>query len=270
MDRLFAASRYKASDSEADYLNAAFSRDGYEAFIEALLAAERVQARDFESQDLFSACQPIEEVARSGRDALRFGALKPVGLQDPATGRRPWAAVQLRAENRERTAYNLVGFQTNLTFSAQEQVFRMIPGLAKARFARYGVMHRNTFIDCPHVLGRNLELPTRPHLRFAGQITGTEGYTEAIASGLFAALSAFAQLSGLPAPTLPGTSAFGALLAYATSPDTAGYQPMHVNYGIMPPLDRRLRSKQDRYRAYSDRAIAATRRFIEQRSELFA
>lgn len=268
-DVLFRQSRY-ADDAEAgDYLNAPFNKEEYEHFIDELLGADRVVARDFETKDLFQACQPVEEVARSGRDAPRFGALKPVGLIDPRTGHRPWAAVQLRAENREQSAYNLVGFQTNLTFGEQKRVFRMIPGLENAEFFRYGVMHRNTFIDAPHVLDETFAIPGTS-IRLAGQITGTEGYVEAIASGLLAALNTFADLQGLTRVHLPQTSAFGALVAYATNPNTTDYQPMHVNFGLVPVLeDGKRRSKRDRYRAYSIRAQHDLSKYLAERPELF-
>jgi methylenetetrahydrofolate--tRNA-(uracil-5-)-methyltransferase len=264
MKKIFAQSRY--DNGTPDYLNAPMNNLQYNAFIEALLGARRVQLKDFERRELFAACQPLEEVARTGNDALRFGALKPVGLIDPMTGRRPWAAVQLRAENASRTAYNLVGFQTNLTFPEQERVFRMIPGLEQVRFERFGVMHRNTFIDTPHVLGKNLQLPMLPHIRFAGQITGTEGYAEAIASGLFASLAAYAALLNTEMPTLPEESVFGALLAYATNAETLDYQPMHVNFGIVPPVMGKLK-KRERYCAYSERALQATKVFVQKCKE---
>ena len=266
---VFAQSRY-GEEGGGDYLNAPFTRGEYDAFIDELIRADRVMLRDFERGDLFQACQPAEEVARSGRDAIRFGAMKPVGLTDPRTGRRPWAAVQLRAENAACTAYNLVGFQTNLTFGEQKRVFRMIPGLERAEFFRFGVMHRNTFVDAPHVLDRTFAVPgTR--VRLAGQITGTEGYTEAIASGLLAALNTYADLNGLEAAVLPATGAFGSLAAYATNPATQGYQPMHVNFGIVPPLDGpRIRNKRERYAAYAQRALTDLDRFMDRRADLFS
>jgi len=205
LERLHAQSRY--GKGGADYLNSFMDRSAYDRFIDALLDADRVIAREFENNELFNACQPVEQVARSGHDALRFGALKPVGLVDPAIGHRPWAAVQLRAENAERGAYNLVGFQTNLTFPAQDRVFRMIPGLEHAEFSRYGVMHRNTFIDAPHVLDGGFALPAEPRVHFAGQVTGTEGYLEAVASGLLAALSVYARLEGPKSPYARNTIA---------------------------------------------------------------
>jgi len=253
----------------ADYLNAPFGQAGYELFISELTKAERVIKRDFERKELFRACQPVEEVARTGLDALRFGPLRPVGLTDPATGRRPWAVVQLRTENHARSSYNLVGFQTNLTFSEQQRVFRMIPGLQQAEFVRYGVMHRNTFINAPLALGPYFELPSRPDILFAGQLTGTEGYVEAIASGLLAALNAYAQICGTEPVVLPPETCFGALVAYATNPATKDYQPMHVNFGIMPPLDIPVRKKELRHAAFAERSKEMIERFVAQRSDLY-
>ncbi len=265
---VFAQSRYDKGGS-ADYLNAPMNREEYEAFVSELVAADRVIEKDFERRELFAACQPVEEVARTGLDALSHGALKPVGLTDPRTGKRPWAAVQLRAENAAGTAYNLVGFQTNLRFGEQERVFRMIPGLEHAEFSRYGVMHRNTFVDCPHVLTDTLALPKRPDIHLAGQLTGTEGYMEAVASGLFAALCVYAELNGYPAPKLPHDSLFGCLLDYATDSETQGYQPMHVNYGIIDPIVPKIRNKSERKAAYASRAHKAIDAFVEKRSDLF-
>ena len=264
---LFTQSRYGEA-GEGDYLNAPFTREEYDAFIDALVGAERVVLKDFERRELFQACQPAEEVARTGHDALRFGAMKPVGLTDPRSGRRPWAALQLRAENADRTAYNLVGFQTNLTFGEQKRVFRMVPGLEGAEFFRYGVMHRNTFVDAPHVLDRTFRVPGT-QVRLAGQITGTEGYVEAMASGLLAALNTYADLVGAPAVELPRTTAFGALAAYATDPATEGYQPMHVNFGLVPPLeDGRRRKKRERYAAYAARAQEDMAEYLASRADL--
>ena len=277
-DVLFRQSRYEDASNEAgeaqgDYLNAPFTKEEYERFIDELLAAERVIARDFESGDLFQACQPIEEIARSGRDAPRFGPLKPVGLTDPRTGRRPWAALQLRAEDAEGSCYNLVGFQTNLKFSEQKRVFSLIPGLASAEFARYGVMHRNTFIDAPRVLDASLRVvsPSVEELGIpvfvAGQLGGTEGYCEAIRSGLHVAISVAAFLRGIATPQLPRATAFGALLAYATNPDTVDYQPMHVNFGIMPPFDPPVRNKKERYAAYAARGEEALGEYLQALGE---
>ena len=262
MDVLFRQSRYE-QDAPGDYLNAPFDKESYDAFIAELVAADRVIKRDFETKDLFQACQPIEEIARKGADAPRFGTCKPVGLTDPATGRRPWAAVQLRAENAQGTAYNLVGFQTNLTFGEQKRVFRMIPGLQNAEFARYGVMHRNTFIQAPRLLDRDLRLRgVDAPVYVAGQLSGTEGYCEAIASGLMCALFVYAQLQGMQAPLLPVETAFGALLDYATDPATRDYQPMHVNFGILKPLDQHIRNKGMRYAAYAERGSRAMEGYV--------
>lgn len=262
MDVLFRQSRYE-QDAPGDYLNAPFDKESYDAFIAQLVAADRVIKRDFETKDLFQACQPIEEIARKGADAPRFGTCKPVGLTDPATGRRPWAAVQLRAENAQGTAYNLVGFQTNLTFGEQKRVFRMIPGLQNAEFARYGVMHRNTFIQAPRLLDRDLRLRgVEAPVYVAGQLSGTEGYCEAIASGLMCALFVYAQLQGMQAPLLPVETAFGALLDYATDPATQDYQPMHVNFGILKPFDQHIRNKGMRYAAYAERGSRAMEGYV--------
>ena len=264
-DVVFSQSRYE--EGAGDYLNCPMNKGEYEAFIDALLGAERVIARDFEQKDLFCACQPVEEVARTGRDAIRFGALKPVGLTDPRTGHRPWTAVQLRAENASAAAYNLVGFQTNLTWPEQRRVFRMIPGLQNAEFLRYGVMHRNSFVDSPHVLDRTFKIPgTRA--RLAGQICGTEGYVEAIASGLLAALNTYAELKGAPEVRLPLTGSLGSLADYATDPNTRDYQPMHVNFGIYPPLAEHVRDKAKRRQAYADRAAADLESYLAARGDL--
>ena len=228
---------------------------------------------DFETRELFQACQPIEEIARAGRDAPRFGTLKPVGLTDPRTGRRPWAALQLRAEDAHGASYNLVGFQTNLTFPEQRRVFRMIPGLKEAEFARYGVMHRNTFIDAPRLLDRRNRLVTPQAdalgvpVYVAGQLAGTEGYCEAIRSGLHVALAVTADLAGIALPELPTETVFGALLAYATDPATKDYQPMHVNFGLMAPLSPPVRNKRARYQAYADRANEALAGYKEALAE---
>ena len=261
----FAQSRYDKGGG-ADYLNCPMDQEQYEAFIAALTSAARVTAKEFESTDLFRACQPAEEVARRGLDAPRFGAMKPVGLTDPRTGRRPWAVVQLRPENRAHTAYNLVGFQTNLTFSEQARVFRMIPGLESAEFLRYGVMHRNTFVDAPRLLTPDLAVRTCPRVRIAGQLCGTEGYLEAAASGLVAALG-FATADASPL-RLPPETALGALIGYATDPESRPYQPMHVNMGLMPPLAPPVRGKRERYAAYAGRASSAMSGWLASRPGL--
>ncbi len=266
-DVVFSQSRYE--QGQGDYLNCPMDQKSYERFHAELVGARRVVLRDFEQADLFCACQPVEEVARKGVDTLRFGALKPVGLVDPRTGRRPWAVVQLRPENASCTAYNLVGFQTNLTWGEQERVFRMIPGLERADFFRYGVMHRNSFVDAPRVLDTSLAVPGT-QVRLAGQITGTEGYVEAIASGLLAALNTYADLTGAEHVSLPATTAFGSLVAYATDPATEPYQPMHVNFGLLPPLGGKRLRKRERYAAYARRAVDDLDAYVSARTELFA
>ena len=266
-DIVFSQSRYDKG-SGADYLNCPLNHDEYERLVFELTHARRTIDHDFEQRDLFCACQPVEEVARLGQDTLRFGALKPVGLRDPRTGERPYAAVQLRAETATHASFNLVGFQTNLTWPEQKRVFSLIPGLGNAEFLRYGVMHRNTFVDSPRVLDGSFAIPDT-QIRLAGQISGTEGYVEAMASGLFAALNTFAELSGLAYPKLPPTGAFGSLVAYATNPDTYPYQPQHVNYGLFPELTRYIRNKGERRAALAARALEDTRAFVAERKDLF-
>lgn len=273
LGRLFRQSRYEDGSGQGDYLNAPFDKAEYERFVAELVEAERVVSKDFETADLFQACQPIEEIARRGFDAPRFGPMKPVGLTDPRTGRRPWAALQLRAEDREGQSYNLVGFQTNLTFPEQRRVFRLIPGLEEAEFARYGVMHRNTFVDAPRCLDASGRLVSPAALDLgcpiylAGQVSGTEGYCEAIRSGLNSAISVFFELSGKKAPSIPEDTAFGALMSYATDPETKDYQPMHVNFGIMRSLDEHVRNKKERYSLYASRGDAALSDYVSQLEE---
>ena len=264
---VFEQSRYQ-EEGTGDYLNCPLDRERYDHFVNELVGAERVLARDFEQRDLFCACQPIEEVARTGHDTLRHGALKPVGIVDPRTGSRPWAVIQLRAENSSHTAYNLVGFQTNLTWPEQRRVFRLIPGLESAEFLRYGVMHRNSFVDAPHALDPTFRIPGTD-VRLAGQITGTEGYVEAMASGLLAALNVYADLTGAPAATLPETGSLGSLVRYATDPATSGYQPMHVNFGLYPPLENAPRNKAARHAALVERARRDLEVFLGERADLF-
>jgi len=263
---LFRQSRYDDS-GDGDYLNAPFTKEEYERFITELLQADRVIARDFETRDLFCACQPIEEVARSGFDAPRHGMMKPVGLIDPRTGRRPYAAVQLRAEDAHGSSYNLVGFQTNLTFPEQRRVFRLVPGLEHAEFARYGVMHRNTFLDAPSLLDDSFRLRGSETIYFAGQVAGTEGYCEAIMSGLYVALRVYARLIDTAMRPLPGTTSFGALVRYATDPRTVDYQPMHVNFGVFPPIDSPIRNKGQRYRAFLERERADMKAYVDELAE---
>lgn len=263
---VFSQSRYD-DETDGDYLNAPLSKEEYLSFIDALLQADKVIAKDFETKELFQACQPIEEIARSGIDAPRYGALKPVGLIDPRSGKRPYAVVQLRKEDLSSTSYNLVGFQTNLTFPAQKEVFRMIPGLEQAEFARYGVMHRNTFLQAPQLLHRSGLLKNNPFgstpVYVAGQLAGTEGYCEAIRSGMNCALSVLALSRGGEPVSLSPVTVFGALMNHATNPETKHYQPMHVNFGIMPPLAAPIRNKRERYQAFAERGESALRDYVQ-------
>lgn len=252
--KLFRQSRYEDAADAGDYLNAPFSREEYDAFVDELVGAERVIRRDFETRDLFQACQPIEEIARKGHDAPRFGTLKPVGLTDPRTGHRPWAALQLRAEDAHGSSYNLVGFQTNLTFPEQRRVFRLIPGLENAEFARYGVMHRNTFLHSPGFLNAQYGMIGRPGLYFAGQMTGVEGYVESASSGLVAGISLARRMLGLPPVDFTTRTAIGAL-AHHVSGATADFQPMNANFGLIDSCEKRIRNKQERYAHVAARAL---------------
>ncbi len=266
MSKVFSASRYAHGGD--DYLNCPMDEVEYARFHEALLGAERVVARRFENKELFSACQPVEEIALRGMDALRFGPMKPVGLTDPRSGKRPHAVVQLRRDNAEGTVYNMVGFQTNLKWGEQDRVFRLIPGLENADFARYGVMHRNTFVESPKALDRTLALKNRPGVRLAGQLTGGEGYMEAAATGLVAALNTYAELRRLEHVVLPKTTAIGSLVAYVTGDVEGEFQPQHANLGLLPPLEPRVKNKQARHEALAKRALEDMRAYVAARTEL--
>ncbi|MBQ4538152.1 MAG: methylenetetrahydrofolate--tRNA-(uracil(54)-C(5))-methyltransferase (FADH(2)-oxidizing) TrmFO, partial [Oscillospiraceae bacterium] len=217
---------------------------------------ERAPLHEFENLTVYEGCMPVEVLASRGKDSIRFGPLKPVGLTDPATGHRPWAVVQLRAENREGTLYNIVGFQTNLKFGEQKRVFSMIPGLENANFVRYGVMHRNTFIDSPRLLDKWQRLTAEPRIRFAGQITGVEGYMESAASGIWAGISLAREIKGLEPIDLPAESMIGALMNYITDRSVKDFQPMGSNMGILPPYDgERIKDKQQRYLRLAERSL---------------
>ncbi|MBE6887108.1 MAG: methylenetetrahydrofolate--tRNA-(uracil(54)-C(5))-methyltransferase (FADH(2)-oxidizing) TrmFO [Ruminococcaceae bacterium] len=254
MDRVFAASRYDKGDD--DYLNCPFNKEEYEAFHAALSSAERAPLKDFEQElTVYEGCMPIEVMAGRGADTMRFGPMRPVGLIDPKTGRRPWANVQLRCEDAGRTMYNIVGFQTNLKFGEQKRVFSMIPGLENAEFVRYGVMHRNSFINSPEVLSNTLNLKEYPNVYFAGQITGMEGYTESAMCGLLAAYFVYCRLTD-KTPQIPeNTTMIGALLQYITT-ENKDFQPMGSNMGILPPLENHIRDKRERYMAFAVRGKA--------------
>ena len=263
MDSAFFASRY--DKGTADYINCPMTEEEYDAFWQALTTAEEAPVHGFEDKNVFEGCMPIEIMAARGADTMRFGPLRPVGLVDPNTGHRPWANVQLRAENKERTLYNIVGFQTNLKWGEQKRVFSMIPGLEHAEFVRYGVMHRNTFLDAPRVLSAGLCLKEHPNVFFAGQITGFEGYMESAACGLLAARNLYARLEGRELPPPPADTMCGALVQYLTT-ENKNFQPMGANMGILPPLpeDKRPRDKRLRYMAQAERAVASFQRWLDE------
>ncbi len=255
MTKVFAASRYGKGDGD-DYLNCPFNDEEYSRFVAELVSAEKVPARDFEKMIHFEGCMPIEEMAARGVDTLRFGPMKPVGLIDPATGYEPHAVIQLRAENREKNMYNLVGFQTKLTWPEQRRIFRMIPGLEQAEFVRLGSLHRNTFINSPLLLLPTQQLRSDMRIFFAGQITGVEGYVESAASGLLAGISAARLLQEQQPLVPPPETALGALMAHITNADARHFQPMNVNYGLFPELPGKVKKKERRQKL-AERALSA-------------
>lgn len=267
MNIAFRASRYGRGEDEAgDYINCPMTREEYEAFVDALLSAETYPLHDFEREDprFFEMCLPIEQIAKRGRDALAFGPLRPVGLRDPRTGKRPYAVVQLRQDNIAGTLYNIVGFQTNLKWGEQERVFRMIPGLANAEFLRHGQMHRNTYINAPRLLMPTLQFRQRADLFFAGQITGVEGYVGNIGTGWLAGVNAARLLKGESLLVLPQTTMLGALCWYVTHAESGNFEPMKANYGILPPLENPPRGKRERAAAYSERALRDLAAYVAQ------
>lgn len=279
MEIAFRASRYgRGVDEEGDYINCPMNREEYEAFVDALLKAERIELREFEAEirqgvragmdRFFEGCLPIEILAERGREALAFGPLRPVGLIDPRTGKRPYAVVQLRQDNLAGDLYNIVGFQTNLKYSEQQRVFRMIPGLERAEFVRYGQMHRNTFIASPRLLLPTLQFRQRPDLFFAGQITGVEGYMGNIATGLLAGWNAARLIQGKNPVILPTTTMLGALCHYVTHASLKDFQPMKANFGILPPLESEKRlDKRARAQAYAQRALSSLDSFLTSLSD---
>lgn len=265
LDKVFFASRYGRGD--ADYINCPMNKEEYLAFHEALVNAERVQLKDFETHpfSVYEGCMPIEVLASRGVDTMRFGPMKPVGITDKRTGKRPYAVIQLRRENSEGTLFNLVGFQTNLKFGEQKRVFSMIPGLENAEFMRYGVMHRNTFINSPELLNADFSMREHPDIYFAGQITGVEGYMESAASGIIAGIAAARKIKGLEPLVLPNDTMTGALSRYISDPFNAGkFQPMGANMGILPDIGVRIKDKKERYGAYADRAVRSLRSETER------
>lgn len=260
MSIAFSASRYDRGEEEAgDYLNCPMNKEEYETFFNALVTAEAAPLSEFDKRDfrVYEGCMPVEVMAKRGADTMRFGPLKPVGLRDPRTGHRPWAVVQLRRENRDGTLYNLVGFQTNLKFGEQQRVFSLIPGLQNAEYARYGVMHRNTFLDSPRLLDGSFRLRDSDNLWFAGQITGVEGYMESAASGIMAGINAARAIKGEPPLILPRETMIGALSHYISDESVVNFQPMGSSMGLLPTLDTHQRDKRMRYQMLSERALAA-------------
>lgn len=264
-EKVFFASRYDRGD--ADYVNCPMNKEEYLAFYNALIGAERAQLKDFETHpfSVYEGCMPIEVLASRGVDTMRFGPMKPVGITDKRTGKRPYAVVQLRRENREGTMFNLVGFQTNLKFGEQKRVFSMIPGLENAEFVRYGVMHRNTFINSPVLLNSDFSMKSNPDIYFAGQITGVEGYMESAASGIIAGAALARKIKGLEPLRLPIDTMTGALSAYISDEYNNGkFQPMGANMGILPDIGVRIKDKKEKYGVYAQRAIESLRKEMER------
>jgi methylenetetrahydrofolate--tRNA-(uracil-5-)-methyltransferase len=274
MSIAFRQSRYdrnsalSEADSDGDYINCPFDKDEYEAFVQAVIAAPKIELKSFEKEleRYFEGCMPIEVLASRGMKSLAFGPMRPVGLRDPRTGRRPYAVVQLRQDNVAGTLYNMVGFQTNIRWGAQEAVLRMIPGLANAEFERMGQMHRNTFINSPTLLAPTLQFRTRGDLFFAGQITGTEGYVGSTMGGLLAGINCVRLLRNEPLLHLPPTTMMGALLHYITHAEPTNFQPMKAAMGLLPEIDPPIRNKQQRYAAYAARAQADLENYLQQMS----
>ena len=262
MEKVYRASRYGKGDD--DYLNCPMNKEEYINFWNQLTTAETVPVKNFEKPIFFEGCMPVEEMASRGIDTLRFGPLKPVGLEHPVTGERPYAVIQLRQDNFAATLYNIVGFQTHLKWPEQERVFRLIPGLEKAEFVRLGVMHRNTFINSPKVLRPTMQMSENPNIFFAGQITGVEGYVESAASGLVAGINAGRLLAGLDMVVFPGDTAHGALCQYITNADTKHFQPMNINFGLLPPLEQRIKDKKVKNGLIAQRALESLEKFREK------
>ena len=253
MSKVYLAARY--DKGSADYINCPLAKQEYDRFYDALLAAQSVAERDWEKLNYFEACLPLEEIARRGRDTLRFGPMKPVGLKDPRTGRIPYAAVQLRQENLRADSYNLVGFQNHLKFGEQARVLRLIPGLENARFLRYGQIHRNTYVNAPSLLSESLQMREHPRVIFAGQICGVEGYVESIATGLMAGIQATALAAGTQPIVPPRATAFGSLVHYITHAEAKSFQPANITFDLLPPLEKPIRDRQQRHRGQCDLAL---------------
>ena len=253
MDSAYFASRY--DKGTPDYINCPMTKEEYQAFWQALIAAEEAEVHGFEDKSVFEGCMPVEVMARRGEDTLRFGPLKPRGLIDPKTGKEPYAVVQLRRDNADGSIYNLVGFQTHLKWPEQRRVFTMIPALRNAQFLRYGVMHRNTYLDSPRLLDRYYRLKTEPRIAFAGQMTGVEGYVESCASGFLAGVELARRLNGQTPIDFPAETAIGALGLYVSNGSVGDFQPMNINFGIIPPLDHRVKGKRNKNAELSKRSL---------------
>lgn len=264
MGKIFAASRYAKGDGD-DYLNCPLNQEQYSRLVAELVKGEKVPPREFEKIVHFEGCMPVEEMAERGVETLRFGPLKPVGLVDPRTAEEPYAVIQLRAENREKTMFNLVGFQTKLTWPEQRRIFKMIPGLENAEFVRLGSLHRNTFINAPALLTPTQQLKSDPRITFAGQITGVEGYVESAASGFLAALATAAVLNGKEPLIAPPETALGALIQHITNADVRHFQPMNINYGLFPALEGRVKKKEKRQKL-AERALESLRSWVSERA----
>lgn len=266
-NKVFFAARY--GRGEDDYINCPMNKEEYERFYNALVEAESVELHEFEKQEfkVYEGCMPVEVMAKRGADTLRYGPLKPVGLTDPHTGKRPWAVVQLRSENRDGTLYNLVGFQTNLRFPEQKRVFSLIPGLENAEFVRYGVMHRNTFLNSPKLLTSAFNMKEHPEIYFAGQMTGVEGYIESAASGILAAKNMVRALQGKEPLLLPADCMLGALSRYISDETITDFQPMGSNMGILPPWQERIKDKTLRYEKIAQRGLSSLREYLHQMDE---
>ena len=261
MDLAWWQSRYDRGN--ADYVNCAMDREQYEAFIKELVAAEEAEVHGFEDANVFEGCMPVEVMARRGFETLRYGPLKPVGLKDPKTGKEPYAVVQLRQDNKDGTVFNLVGFQTHLKFGEQKRVFSMIPALHDAEFVRYGVMHRNTFLQSPKLLDKYYADRRDPMVAFAGQMTGVEGYVESTASGFLAAVAMAAKIQGRELPDFPKTTAIGALGLYISDESVVNFQPMNINFSIISPLEQRIRKKAEKNLAIANRSLEVVDRLVE-------
>jgi methylenetetrahydrofolate--tRNA-(uracil-5-)-methyltransferase len=266
MGKVYLAARY--DKGTADYINCPMSKEEYERFLDALLSAEAVEAKEWEKLNYFESCLPIEEIARRGRDTLRFGPMKPVGLRDPRTGRPPYAVVQLRQENLRADSYNLVGFQNHLRFGEQARVLRLIPGLENARFLRFGQIHRNTYINSPMLLNATQQMKAHPAILFAGQICGVEGYVESIATGMLAGIHAAALVAGETPVAPPRATALGSLVNYITQEDPKKFQPANITFDLLPPLEKKIRDRQLRHRMQCELGLGELERWLAEIAEV--